>query len=538
MPRHRRSLDAARRCNRLPSGRDACRFVRRPGQAGAAGCDHHHGTASRRRRVQDPGGLAGPGPNAGSAPALDARILPGRRHADAQPRFRHQDGSLAAGIGLEREVPRGGQRGVGRTHQLHRQPPGPHRCGAAGLRGRQHRHRARRLTDDGRQLHPRPSREAGRLRVPGRPRDDRQGQGDRGGLLRRPAEALVLHRLLAGGDAGGGGGEAVPRGLRRHRRRGAGQSDDALQRRADLAGLVDRQGAVPVHPREQVHDGPRGRAEGLRHAGRGERRPDRGTRPLPLRSAGAALPGGGRSRLPDGSPGRPDAADLRRSRQPAHQGAHLPGPRGGGRAAAAPVRREGASFQLGEPVHVRGAPGPRLGLEDDGLRRRHRPGQQGRRPAHACGFQPRGVRGSRREADDLHRLDGLPQPHGDRGLLRLRAGEGRRRQGEGVHPAVPHPGHGPLRRGQGLRHVREAGAHGAVGGRGKGAGADPRFEAEGRQDDTNSSPVCLSEGGHGTRERATSTTRRTSSARNPRPPNNPCARAAAPSWACRPRMRP
>ena len=65
--------------------------------------------------------------------------------------------------------------------------------------------------------------------------------------------------------------------------------------RADLAGLAGQQGAVQIHPRRQVHHDPRGRAESLRHAGWGERRPDRGARPLPLRSPGTAVQGGGRS---------------------------------------------------------------------------------------------------------------------------------------------------------------------------------------------------------------------------------------------------
>ena len=56
------------------------------------------------------------------------------------------------------------------------------RAGGARLRHRQHRHRARRRQ---RQLRARASGEADRFRLSRRPRDDRQGQGHRRGLLRR-----------------------------------------------------------------------------------------------------------------------------------------------------------------------------------------------------------------------------------------------------------------------------------------------------------------------------------------------------------------
>ena len=91
-------------------------------------------------------------------------------------------------VGLERQVPGDRQRRLERQHRHeragHRRPP--------RLRDRQHRHRTpgRRRPVDAE------PREADRLRLSRRPRDDGEGQGDHRRVLRQPGAALLLHRLL------------------------------------------------------------------------------------------------------------------------------------------------------------------------------------------------------------------------------------------------------------------------------------------------------------------------------------------------------
>ena len=156
---------------------------------------------------------------------------------DADQRFRHQGRSVAAGLRLERQVPGGRQRRVGGFDRL---------C-SDGRRARA------RLRD---QLAPTPgtagrrrelragtSREANRLRLARRARDDGESEGDDRRALRRGAEALVLERLLGRRQAGAQGGAALPGGLRRHRRRRA-------RRRLDGPRVAAMRVAATVHEDE------------------------------------------------------------------------------------------------------------------------------------------------------------------------------------------------------------------------------------------------------------------------------------------------
>ncbi len=103
-----------------------------------------------------------------------ARLLPRRRHAHADQRFRHQDRSLAAGgappgrarkLCVERQVPGGRERRLAGEHSVLGVGPG----GDGRLCRRGHRHRTRR--QHGR-IRARASGEGDRLRLSRRARDD------------------------------------------------------------------------------------------------------------------------------------------------------------------------------------------------------------------------------------------------------------------------------------------------------------------------------------------------------------------------------
>ena len=102
---------------------------------------------------------------------------------------------------------------------------GRDRAGGAGhqpaqrVRRGDDRHRTRGWQ---RRVHDGSSRTADRLRRPRDSRDGREGQGDRRGVLRQRAEALVLQRLLDRRPPGPDRRPEVPRRFRRHRRRRAG----------------------------------------------------------------------------------------------------------------------------------------------------------------------------------------------------------------------------------------------------------------------------------------------------------------------------
>ena len=137
--------------------------------------------AARRRRrrplaaVRLPaagGGRGGRAAGASGAGDRAARALPRRGDPQALAGLGDRDGGVAAGRELERQVPGGRQRRMGRRDQLRGDGLRP----AGRLRDRVHRYRAQ-----GRQcaLRDRPSGEGRRLRLPRRARDDGEGEGAR-----------------------------------------------------------------------------------------------------------------------------------------------------------------------------------------------------------------------------------------------------------------------------------------------------------------------------------------------------------------------
>ena len=324
--------------------------------------------------------------------ARHARRLPRRRGHGAGRQLR----GLAAGRGLERQVPRLGQRRHGRRGELRRHGGG----GPPRLRRREHRHRARPSRNGRvrRLLGHRPPRPRGRLRPPlaapdGHPRADRHQH-----VLRARAGLLLLCRLLEGRPTGPDGGPALPGGLRRDRRRQSGQRLDALLRRG--APLVRARDAA--RPRELLpaEQGPAAGRRGQRRLRRARRaRGRRARRPagLRLRPRHPRLPRrAGRRELPHAGSGPGSSGHLGRLAKLRRRG-RLPGPR--------PGRRERARRRLAgvgdrrRAVHqpplaggrrllqVHGVRGARLGLPRVRLRRgpgvrarEGRPGPRRRRP--------------------------------------------------------------------------------------------------------------------------------------------------------------
>ena len=137
--------------------------------------------------------------------------------------------------GLERQVCRARQRRLRGHHRARRAWPPP----AQRVRRGHDRHGTRGWE---RRLHDGPSRTAHRLRRPRDSRNGGQGQGDRGGVLRQRTEAFVLQRLLDRRPPGADGRTAIPRRLRRHRRRRAGDLRVEAVGRADLDLERDAQG--------------------------------------------------------------------------------------------------------------------------------------------------------------------------------------------------------------------------------------------------------------------------------------------------------
>ena len=180
---------------------------------------------------------------------------------------------MAARVGVEREVPGGRQRRLERHHRV----SGARGRADARLRRRLHRHRPHRQQ---RQLRLRPSREADRLRLPRRPRDDGARQGDRRRLLRQGARVCVLGRLLVGGQTGSQGSAALSRRLRRHRQRRAGECLDAPggELRLDRAGDAGEFGELRVtrEVRAPAPGGARRLRRARRREGRHHRRIRRG----------------------------------------------------------------------------------------------------------------------------------------------------------------------------------------------------------------------------------------------------------------------
>ena len=121
---------------------------------------------------------------------------------------------------LERQVPGGRQRGLGRRHQLSGDG-----CGAArGLRHRVHRHRTQRRQ---RGVRHRASRETDRLRLSRRSRNGGDIEALSSSVLRARAAPLVLERLLDRRTPGADVGAEVSGRLRRDSGRRAGELPDA-----------------------------------------------------------------------------------------------------------------------------------------------------------------------------------------------------------------------------------------------------------------------------------------------------------------------
>ena len=158
-----------------------------------------------------------------------ARLLPGRRDDEAQRRLRHQDGSLAAAVGLEREVLRGRQLRLGRTiiydglllgreERLCRGQQRYRTLGPGGV-GRFALGHPDKVVDYGYRANHEMTLQARRSSRPST----------------ASAQALLLGRLFAGRTTGNDGGAAFPERLRRRRRRSAGQSHHPFECLADLA---------------------------------------------------------------------------------------------------------------------------------------------------------------------------------------------------------------------------------------------------------------------------------------------------------------
>ena len=243
------------------------------------------------------------------------RVLPRRADAHALARLGHQVGSLAAAVRLERQVPGGRQRRLGRIDPVRR----ARRGAPARLRRRVHQCRTYRR---GRELRARPSGEADRFRLPCGARNRRAEQGGDCRLLRQGAAAVLLQRLLGRRAHGVPGSAALSGRLRRHPRRRARlrprepERADADERESDArpSGQHDSAGQVRG-------DSPRG-ARRLRRRRRPEGRPDQRSAELPLRSQGARVQRRRRGGLPDlrrRSPRRRRSTPASSTRRPARR---------------------------------------------------------------------------------------------------------------------------------------------------------------------------------------------------------------------------
>ena len=174
--------------------------------------DHHHQSRSRRRRRLHP---AQPGSCPTEPVPTTPRLLPSRSDHPPHLRLRNQDRSMAP------------RRGGTASSWSSATADGPATLFIPRCPTPLQPWIRRRLTNtghDGGDASSRPATpKAGRLRLPRRPRDDRQRQGPHHRLLRSTAPAVLLERLLLRWQAGIEGSPEVPRRLRRHHRRRARQ---------------------------------------------------------------------------------------------------------------------------------------------------------------------------------------------------------------------------------------------------------------------------------------------------------------------------
>ena len=147
----------------------------------------------RRRRILAASSWRGRGRRRTGVPHT-ACLLPRGRNDHADVRFRHQESKCGSprpgGTGSTRRLGNGGWAGSIGYAAMARAAP-------RRVRDQFHRHRTRR---DVSELRPRPSREADRLRLSARARDDREEQGDHHRLLRQRARrAAYFNGCSTGG---------------------------------------------------------------------------------------------------------------------------------------------------------------------------------------------------------------------------------------------------------------------------------------------------------------------------------------------------
>ena len=201
------------------------------------------------------------------AAASASGVLPCDDEDRAVAGLGHPIRSLAADVGVERQVSPGRQRRVGRIDPVRtaRRRAAPRLC--RGL----DRHRSHGY---GRQLRDGPSGEADRFRLSLGPRNRGAGQGDGRGALRRAAAAVVFQRLLRRRPDVLHGSAALPGRLRRHHRGRARLQPDRRGVSDARHGAGDTRQPGQLHPRRQVSSAAPGGARRLRCARRAEGRPD------------------------------------------------------------------------------------------------------------------------------------------------------------------------------------------------------------------------------------------------------------------------
>ena len=363
---------------------------------GFAEADQREGHVDRRDR----GGAL---PTAGRRGREHVRrppgILPRGADAHAVGRLGHQERGLASGIGVERQVPAGRQRGVCRIDPVRRTG----RRAAARLRGRVNRHwslRHRRGVGSG------PSGEGEGLRLSRGTRNRSAQQNHDHELLRHGSPAFVLHWLLRRWSHGVPGSAALPRRLRRDS--GGRACLRPREREPRLHDEVQGDAREPRQhdPAEQVPGDPSRGARRLRRRGRLEGRPDRRSIELPFRSEGTRVQHGRRAHVPDNRAGRSGAEDLCRDEESKDGRADLSRTRTRQRTELDRGRKwRCAARRRQRRVQVRPVPGSGVGSANirsgEGLRQDPQARHAGLQPDVG---RPQAVRGAWRQVAHLSRL--------------------------------------------------------------------------------------------------------------------------------------